>query len=119
VRRVRQPPTGGDPADGLARLAGISQFAPAVVQAPATDPVGHRAAFGFEELLQIARRDVTGGSNRRGGQLGIIQPGVDEGLDLQDEGVSPVGVRRPYLQALFAKPGYDPLAAADSRPQPS
>jgi alkylation response protein AidB-like acyl-CoA dehydrogenase len=29
-----------------------------------------------------------------------------------------VGVRRPYLQALFATPGYDPLAAADSRPQP-
>jgi alkylation response protein AidB-like acyl-CoA dehydrogenase len=30
-----------------------------------------------------------------------------------------VGVRRPYLQALFAVPGYDPLAAADNRPQPS
>jgi hypothetical protein len=30
-----------------------------------------------------------------------------------------VGVRRPYLQALFAMPGYDPLAAADNRPQPS
>jgi hypothetical protein len=30
-----------------------------------------------------------------------------------------VGARRPYLQVLFAKPGYDPLAAADSRPQPS
>jgi hypothetical protein len=30
-----------------------------------------------------------------------------------------VGVRRPYLQALFATPGYDPLAAADNRPQPS
>jgi hypothetical protein len=30
-----------------------------------------------------------------------------------------VGVRRPYLQALFAMPGYDPLAAADNRPQPN
>ena len=30
-----------------------------------------------------------------------------------------VGVRRPYLQALFATAGYDPLAAADNRPQPS
>jgi hypothetical protein len=27
-----------------------------------------------------------------------------------------VGVRRPYLQALFATAGYDPLAAADNRP---
>jgi acyl-CoA reductase-like NAD-dependent aldehyde dehydrogenase len=27
--------------------------------------------------------------------------------------------RRPYLQALFATAGYDPLAAADNRPQPS
>ena len=25
------------------------------------------------------------------------------------------GVRRPYLQALFATAGYDPLAAADNR----
>src|SRR3984957_498397 len=30
-----------------------------------------------------------GRGNRRGGQLGIIQAGVDEGLDLQDEGLSP------------------------------
>ena len=30
-----------------------------------------------------------------------------------------VGVRRPYLQVLFATPGYDPLAAVDNRPQPS
>jgi hypothetical protein len=29
-----------------------------------------------------------------------------------------VGVRRPYLQVLFANPGYDPLAAAGNRPQP-
>jgi alkylation response protein AidB-like acyl-CoA dehydrogenase len=29
-----------------------------------------------------------------------------------------VGVRRPYLQAMFATGGYDPLAAVDNRPQP-
>src|SRR6266705_400534 len=35
-----------------------------------------------------------GGGDRRGRQLGIIQAGVDECLDLQDEGVSPC--LRPY-----------------------
>ena len=70
--------------------------------------------FGFGEAAEpgafvVLLRDTSGRSCHRSRDA-LAYPLFDGGN---------VGVRRPYLQALFAMPGYDPLAAADNRPQPS
>jgi hypothetical protein len=63
----------------------VEQVTPAVLKPPGPDPARDRETLPLEQLVQVPRADVHGRGDSGRVQPGIIQPGVDEGVDAQQQ----------------------------------
>jgi hypothetical protein len=99
VRRARQPPARPDRAHRPGAQGRVQQVAAAALQPAPPDPPGRGGGLGLEQLVQGAHREVVRGGHHAGGQPGVAEPLLDEGVDAGQQRALPA-VGRQVVAAV-------------------